>query len=430
MKTVLIFTYYWPPSGGAAVQRWLSFANEIAADPNWKVVVIAPDPKTASFPFIDDSLVAEIHPKITVHHIAQRDGLKWYKRMVGKGKAPAPGFINENEGLLNRMARFIRGNFYFPDPRKNWLKGAKEVAKNYLKTDPNCRLVTAGPPHSTHYIGKHLKGDFPNAFWVADFHDAWTDIWYYDKLYKTYFARKLDRKMEISILQAADKVLTVGVLLKNKLIENSGIPEAKIDVVAMGYDAAIDFSDLSADNKIFKMAYVGTIDQQYEAGSFFESLSILKSKNLAFSVDFVGLSDESIQRETENRGLQDVVNFINYVPHKEAVQFLRKANLLLLVSPKVKSERLIIPGKLYEYIASEKSILNLGDKQSNTALLVEETATGKNFDRTEIAEMSVFLEQEIKQFEAQKAGVISPNVRSTHKIFSRSYLAQRIKEML
>ncbi len=430
MKTLLIFTYYWPPSGGAAVQRWLSFANEIAADQNWKVVVIAPDPKTASFPFIDESLVAEIHPNITVHHIAQRDGLKWYKRMVGKGKAPAPGFINENEGLLNRIARFVRGNFYFPDPRKNWLKGAQQVAKDYLKNDSSCRLITAGPPHSTHYIGKNLKQDFPNAFWVADFHDAWTDIWYYDKLYKTSIARKLDLKMEISILQAADKVLTVGALLKKKLLEKSGIPENKIEVLAMGYDASIDFSDLGSDNKTFKIAYVGTIDEQYEAACFFESLAVLKQKNLSFSVDFVGLSDESVQRESAKHGLQDVVHFHAYVPHKEAVQFLRQANLLLLVSPKVKSERLIIPGKLYEYIASEKPILNLGDKQSNTALLIAETRSGQNFDRTEITQMSAYLEQEIKRFTARQAGDIPPISRPSHEVFSRKYLAQRIKEML
>lgn len=425
MKTLLIFTYYWPPSGGAAVQRWLSFANFLAENSDWKVVVIAPDPETATFPFVDETLVRSVHSKVEVQHVKHKDGLAIYKKLVGKGKAPSPGFINENEGILKRLARFVRGNFYFPDPRKNWLKGAENIAQTYLQPAEKCTVITAGPPHSTHFIGKNLKQTFPKIKWIADFHDAWTDIWYYDKLYKTAPAKKVDLRMEKDILQRADLILTVGELLKNRLVEKSGISSEKVMLAPMGYDSDIDFSDLSAENKVFTMAYVGTIDAQYEAEVLFEVWQKLKSDGFEFKVDFVGLADDSIHALAEKYKLENTINFVAYVPHLQAIQYLRRANLLLLVSPKVKSEKLIIPGKVYEYLAAFKPILNLGDKSSNTALIIERCKAGLNAERTEKEEIELFLVSQINKF-------LEPNLVDSHSdfhkisAFSRENIASEI----
>ncbi len=425
MKTLLIFTYYWPPSGGAAVQRWLSFANFIAENSDWKVVVIAPDPETATFPFIDQTLIQVVHPKVEVRHVKHKDGLAIYKKLVGKGKAPSPGFINENEGILKRLARFVRGNFYFPDPRKNWLKGAEIIAQTYLQPAEKCTVITAGPPHSTHFIGKNLKQTFPKIKWIADFHDAWTDIWYYDKLYKTALAKKVDLRMEKDILQRADLILTVGELLKNCLVEKSGISSEKVMLAPMGYDSDIDFSDLSAENKVFRMAYVGTIDAQYEAEVLFQVWQKLKSDGFEFKVDFVGLADDSIHALAEKYKLENTINFVAYVPHLQAIQYLRSANLLLLVSPKVKSEKLIIPGKVYEYLAAFKPILNLGDKSSNTALIIEKCKAGLNADRTEKEKIYNFFQKEIKAFEGSLNST-TPFNKLEIATFSRESIAKEL----
>jgi len=42
MKKVLIITYYWPPSGGSGVQRWLKFAKYLPEN-KWKPYIYTPE---------------------------------------------------------------------------------------------------------------------------------------------------------------------------------------------------------------------------------------------------------------------------------------------------------------------------------------------------------------------------------------------------
>ena len=42
MKKVLIITYYWPPTGGSGVQRWLKFSKYLPEN-GWKPYIFTPD---------------------------------------------------------------------------------------------------------------------------------------------------------------------------------------------------------------------------------------------------------------------------------------------------------------------------------------------------------------------------------------------------
>ena len=54
MKKVLILAYYWPPSGGSGVQRWLKFAKYLHQY-GWQPIVITPKHGTA--PYYDNTLL-------------------------------------------------------------------------------------------------------------------------------------------------------------------------------------------------------------------------------------------------------------------------------------------------------------------------------------------------------------------------------------
>ena len=56
-KRVLIITYYWPPSGGSGVQRWLKFAKYLPEN-GWQPVIYTPE--NPEYPSIDHSLEADI----------------------------------------------------------------------------------------------------------------------------------------------------------------------------------------------------------------------------------------------------------------------------------------------------------------------------------------------------------------------------------
>jgi hypothetical protein len=58
MNKVLVITYYWPPSGGAGVQRWLKFAKYLP-DFGWIPHIYTPENPEA--PVLDESLLEDIN---------------------------------------------------------------------------------------------------------------------------------------------------------------------------------------------------------------------------------------------------------------------------------------------------------------------------------------------------------------------------------
>ena len=65
MNKVLIITYYWPPSGGAGVQRWLKFSKYLP-EFGWEPVILTVDPEYAAYPVTDDSLAANMPLSVKV----------------------------------------------------------------------------------------------------------------------------------------------------------------------------------------------------------------------------------------------------------------------------------------------------------------------------------------------------------------------------
>ncbi|MCI1640186.1 MAG: glycosyl transferase family 1, partial [Bacteroidales bacterium] len=78
MKRVLIITYYWPPSGGSGVQRWVKFCKYLPSF-GWQPVIYAPlDPQYDS---IDKTFEEEIPREAEVirRHISEPYGI--YRRL-------------------------------------------------------------------------------------------------------------------------------------------------------------------------------------------------------------------------------------------------------------------------------------------------------------------------------------------------------------
>jgi hypothetical protein len=112
MKRVLIVTYYWPPSGGAGVQRWLKFSKYLPQF-GWDPVILTVDPGFASYPAIDHSLELEIPSELNVYKTKATD---WF-RIYGKSRVPSAGFAKNNDDTFRgKVSRFIRGNFFIRTP--------------------------------------------------------------------------------------------------------------------------------------------------------------------------------------------------------------------------------------------------------------------------------------------------------------------------
>ena len=391
-KKLLVITYYWPPSGGPAVQRWLSLTDELAKL-GWQIWVLTVDEKYATYQVEDALLLQKVNPAVQVFKTKTIEPFGLYKLLFGKKSIPAPGFSNEsNLSLVKKISRFIRGNLFIPDPRKYWKTFAVKKASELIDANQITTIITAGPPHSTHFIGKSLK-EKKGIKWLCDFHDLWTDVIYYDLLYHLPFIKKIDRNKEADILISCTGVLTAGEKYKEKLASKSAeIDMAKIHVTRIGYDASLFTKPVAITDKRLTISYVGGIAEYYEPEIFFRSVAAArKALPIDICIRFAGFTAPVVKAFIHQYHLQDVYEETGYVTHAKAVEYMRSSSILLLVNPVTRDEAMVIPGKLYEYLAAGKPIINITRKDAETAAIIEQCSAGKTFERNEEQALTEYL---------------------------------------
>lgn len=439
MKKVLIISYYWPPSGGSGVQRWLKFVKyfrEFGIEP----IVLTIDPAFATFPNHDYSLLEEIPEGIEIHTTQASSPFELYKK-VRKKDAPQTGFSGEKKtGLVDKAMRFIRGNFFIPDARIGWNKFALEKANELIQFHNIDSIVTTSPPHSTQLIGLELKRMF-NLHWLADLRDPWTEIYYNQELFRTSFAKKKDYKLEQLCLKNADKIVVVSEDIKRHFGANRKEILEKIHVIPNGFDEAdflkvkseelrvkseveseVESGKLRDESFKYKMiSYVGNLGEQYPVQGFLEAFSEIVKKDSDWKLNFVGNCHNGVETLVEKLNLSKSVVFVPYVNHSEAIDFMIKARILLLIIPEIENNKGILTGKLFEYLATGNPILNIGPKNGDAASILKENAVSVTFNPNE--------KQEIIDFILNSTPTNTPSNLSEHK-FSRRNLTGEIAVLI
>lgn len=404
MKKVLIISYYWPPSGGSGVQRWLKFVKyfrEFGIEP----IVLTIDPAFATFPNHDYSLLEEIPEGIEIHTTQASSPFELYKK-VRKKDAPQAGFSGEKKtGLVDKAMRFIRGNFFIPDARIGWNKFALEKAKELIQLHNIDNIVTTSPPHSTQLIGLELKRMF-NLHWLADLRDPWTEIYYNQELFRTSFAKKKDYKLEQLCLKNADKIVVVSEDIKRHFGANRKEILEKIHVIPNGFDET-DFTNnlgqknvtpnsnsgnnLGYNSSNKTISYVGNLGEQYPVEGFLEAFSEILKKDNDWKLQFVGNCHGGVKRLVESLKISANVDFVPYVNHSEAIDFMLNASILLLIIPEIENNKGILTGKLFEYLATGNPILNIGPKDGDAATILNENAVSITLNPNEKQEIVDFI---------------------------------------
>jgi glycosyltransferase involved in cell wall biosynthesis len=426
VKKVLIITYYWPPSGGSGVQRWLKFVKylrEFGIEP----IVLTIDPHFATFPNYDYSLLKEIPEGIEIHTTQARSPFELYKK-VRKKDAPQAGFSGEKtSGLVDKAMRFIRGNFFIPDARIGWNKFAIEKAKEIIQQNKIDSIITSSPPHSTQLIGLELKRMF-NLNWLADLRDPWTEIYYNKELFRTSLAKKKDYKLEQLCLKNADKIVVVSEDIKRHFGANRKEILDKINVIPNGFDEAdflkvkseeltvkseelsgkseeltvkseeltekseMESGKLRTENLTYKViSYVGNLGEQYPVEGFLEAFSEIVKNDSEWKLQFIGNCHDGVKRMVELLKISANVEFIPYVNHSEAIDFMLKASILLLIIPEIENNKGILTGKLFEYLATGNTIINIGPKDGDAAAILNENAISITLNPTEKQEIIDFI---------------------------------------
>lgn len=445
-KKLLIITYYWPPAGGPGVQRWLKFAKYLP-EFGWEPIIYTPE--NPSYPLVDETLIMEVPQDLKIvktniwepYQIAEKFS-KSNKKFKG-GQFD----VGKNQSFVSKLSIFIRGNFFIPDARKFWVKPSVKFLKDYLKENHIDTIVTTGPPHSLHLIGLGLKKEFPNLKWIADFRDPWTEISYYKHLKLTSGSDRKHRQLETSVFETADLTLATSYTDAENFRKNganafcitNGFDRLESQSVGELESLSVGASESSRSESIgtlksssktvkpkFTLSYVGVLEQLRNPENLWNALTALSEIHQDFARDFelkfVGRVDDKILNEIENSVLKNNIRNLGYLAHDESVKEMESSDLLLITNFPNESSKGIIPGKLFEYLATGNKIISFGPKDADVETILDKTKAGKHFDYADHLEIQEFI---FSLYEEWKSGKSIQNSANIHE-FSRRELTREL----
>tara|TARA_B100001564_G_C20645737_1_gene674337 strand:+ start:193 stop:1479 length:1287 start_codon:yes stop_codon:yes gene_type:complete len=386
-KPILIITYYWPPSGGSGVQRWVYFSKYLKKL-GYSPIVLTIDLKSASYPAIDRSLINETQG-IPVHYVKSFNWIKiysWFKKGK-KDKIPQGEF--SKKGLVDHIAAFIRGNFFIPDARVNWAKSAIKEALRIVKSHKIEKIITTGPPHSTHLIGLNLKKQL-NFKWIADFRDPWTDIFYVKSFYRLSFAKKKDKLFERKVLSNANAIITTTSENFQKDLQSKISINQNFFKIYNGYDSDLFKKIKKRKNKDFQIVFTGLLTENHPYKEFIESFIKFLKKDPKVNVKIILAGSISEKILNEFNRISNI-EFHGYINHQDAVNLMIDGNILLNFMYKQEKNTTMISGKLIEYMATGNPVLMIGDKKSEASKLLSKQTYNLTADPKETKIISNFI---------------------------------------
>lgn len=425
MKRVLIITYYWVPAGGVAVQRFLKFTKYLR-DYGWEPVILTVE--NGSYPYTDESLQNQVPEGIEVHRTKTFEPFEIYNLLRGqRGKTvPLAVATSSEKSLFQKMSGYIRANFFLPDARKGWKPYAVAKASELISSGTIDAIITTGPPHSTHVIGQQLKGKY-HLPWIADFRDPWTEIFNNRYLPFTQASIAKDKQYEASVLRDCDVATVIGEGMKT-VFPAAYAPKMK--VITNGYDDSDFDPSLTVQRDRFRMRYIGNLFSNQDVPALWAAISELRNEHPDFKADFeleiTGKADEAISKSIHHLGLDTCTVFSPFVPHREAIRRMQTASLLLSVIPDVANNKLIITGKIFEYIGSGRPVFLIGPADCDAARIVTESEGGDIHDYAQKDKMKQTL---LRHYRLYQAGTDTA-ILSQKDRYSRKNLTGQLANIL
>ncbi len=376
MKKVLFITFFWPPSGKASL-HWpldiIKYLTQFEIKPS--VLTVNKD----TFGAKDESLLNKVDSDLEVIKTGYFDPFKLYRKFTGKSEeeplSASEAISKTNKSLAHRISIWIRMNLFVPDARIGWYFHGIKSGTNFLRNNKVDAIITMGPPHSTHLIGKTLSKKF-NLPHIPVLIDPWVDIVYYKDFERNKFTLALDNHFEKSVMQNAAKVIFVTKDTRNDFVEKYPFLKNKSEVLFWGFDEE-EFKGIeiqkSKDEEV--LVHAGNIFDYQNPENLWKTLKERIDSGIKFKIKFIGTVSPKIKQAISESGLNDFVEYSGFLPYKKMLSEISSASYLLVCA----TEKRHVPGKLFEYLRTGKPVLAFGDDNEEVNQILQEANAGKLF---------------------------------------------------
>jgi glycosyltransferase involved in cell wall biosynthesis len=343
-----MLAYFFPPLGGAGVQRSVKFAKYLPAT-GWSPTVITT--RSTVYPVKDPTLVDDLSPGLRVLRAREPRGamgpatlLKWAR--------------------LERLSQTAA----FPDFATAWAPDALRLALKVVQTERPSVLFSTSAPYTAHLVALavHRRTGIP---WVADFRDEWAAN--PETRRAPFVVRRLARALEGEVTRHASAVTVIDTYFD--ICNPARSPVVAIPNGIDASDLVPEAPPLPAKEEVLTLSYVGTIYGEQDPTPVFLALARLAD---AGKVDLARLRVRHVGNDGRPSGRQRwpvPVEQVGYVSHMRAQREMRAAGVLLhYVAPASRAPA----GKVYEYLASERPVLCVTRPDGVAARLVREAEAG------------------------------------------------------
>ena len=425
MKKVLIITYYWPPAGGPGVQRWVKFVKYLR---DFGIEPIIYTPENPTYPILDPHIAADIPEDLTLlkTKIFEPYALASLFSKEKTQKISAGIIPTKKPSLLDKLLLWIRGNLFIPDARVLWVRSSVKYLSEYLTDHLIDTIITTAPPHSLHLIGLRLKEKFPSLRWIADFRDPWTTIGYHSQLRLTKRSAQKHLAMEQAVLQTADTLIVTSPSTQREFQAKTSRP---IEVITNGYDDDLP-TETPSVSPDFLLSHIGSLLSERNPEPLWQVLSEMTKEQPDFRRDLrlclAGKVSDEVLSSLQKWQLTDYLDLKGYISHTEAIALQRHSQLLLLLEINHPKTEGIIPGKLFEYMASQRPILALGYKQWDVKDIIAQTQTGITLSLTDTQAIREALTHYYTLYKSQQLHTHPTSLETYH----RKNLTKRLSEVI
>ncbi|MEI6122676.1 MAG: glycosyltransferase family 4 protein [Bacteroidota bacterium] len=396
MKKVLFITYYWPPAGGAPINRILKFYQYLPQF-GWEVIILTT--QGGDFPFHDPSLLKEVRPETKIYRSKGLSLHKIFSTVSPKSKKNfVPyGFTDASKSsLMDKLSRWVKYNF-IPDTRFPWYFSTVSKAVHIIQTEKIDLIFSSSPPQTNHLIARKAakRTGLP---WVADFRDPWTDVfWLLNNSIRWKLIHALDKRMERKTIAKMNAIITVGHSLVEILQRKTS---KKIHLISNGYDD-VYFQDLNyTSNPKFRITYAGSLSKEQDPKCFLQALELLKTNPDFYQhcqLYFLGNFPTYLHDLINNSSYKDKTLYAPYTFYTDSLQQIAASEMLLLVVPKTTDNKCILTSKLFDYMGAHRPILAFGPPDGDAAQVIGQADAGQLFDYNDSQNASIFI---LKNFEA------------------------------